>query len=362
MVPTEILAEQHFKSFINIFKTIGIPVGLQTGSTKLKNMQDYSIIIGTHALISKGLSFQNIGLAIVDEQHRFGVEQRAALKSKGINSHMLTMTATPIPRTVLLTLYGELDLSVLDEMPSGRIPVKTYLVPQEKRQSGYQWIQKKIQNEHIQTFIICPLIEVSESETMRSIKAAKHEFEHLKHIFPNLRLALLHGRMKAKDKNKIMNEFKNKKYDILVTTPVVEVGIDIPNATIILIEAAERFGLAQLHQLRGRVGRGKVQSYCFLLTEKTDKYILDRLQFFSKTKIGIKLSEYDLKKRGPGDLYGTKQHGYIDLKIASFHDIKLIEQARNAAGYFLHHYTDFKGYPELKKRINKIKNKDIIKN
>ena len=366
MAPTEILANQHYKTITNLFKNIPLKTALQTSSIKtikqnnkekqIINNKQYDIIIGTQALLNKKLSLNNVGLVIIDEQHRFGVHQRAILKEKALNPHLLTMTATPIPRTVSLTLYGELDMSIIDEIPKGRLSIKTYLVPQAKRENAYKWIAKLLKKEKVQVFIVCPLIEESEIETMKSVKAAKKEFDHLKNnVFNDFKVGLLHGKVKSKEKDKIMCDFKSKKYDILVTTPVVEVGIDIANACVMIIEAAERFGLAQLHQLRGRVGRGKKQSYCFLFTEKQEKSVISRLKMFTHTQNGIKLAEYDLKKRGPGEIFGIKQHGYKDLKVASFSDLKLIEKTKKAVYYFLKNNIDIKKYPELEKRVENFK-------
>lgn len=360
MAPTEILAQQHYQSFINLFSNLKDKnkpsISLITSSQKLSNLKnkktilDSDIIIGTHALISKKNQYKKVTLAIIDEQHRFGVKQRAELKSKGLNPHLLTMTATPIPRTIALTLYGELDFSTIKQMPKGRIPVKTFFIPKNKRLSCYNWIKSQIKENNAQVFIICPLIEESEKETMKSIKAAKKEYENLSKIFSGFKLSLLHGKMKSKEKEKIMNDFKNRKFDILVSTPVVEVGIDIPGATIILIEAAERFGLAQLHQLRGRVGRNNQQSYCFLFTEKEDRQTIEKLNLFAKIKDGEKLAEKDLEIRGPGDIYGTKQHGFLNLKIASFLDYSLIEKTKKAVLYFIKN-KNIENFENLKKRI-----------
>lgn len=360
MAPTEILAIQHYQTFCLLFRDTSFRVGLHTGSKKLKkNSSDFDVIIGTHALISQNVTFEKVGLVIIDEQQRFGVMQRSLLKEKGGAPHLLTMTATPIPRTVALTLYGELDLSIIDEMPKGRIPVKTFLVPLAKRGPGYLWMKKKIRQEHIQIFIVCPLIEESQTETMKSVRAAKTEFERLKdEVFPEFKVGLLHGKMKPKEKDSMMEEFKKHAYDILVTTPVVEVGIDIPNATIIMIEGAERFGLAQLHQLRGRVGRGTVQAYCFLFTEKEEKSILSRLHFFCRTQSGIQLAEFDFRVRGPGDMFGTKQHGYMDLKVASLTDLKLIEKTKHAVELFSQSYNK-RDFPEIQKRIESYRSKQI---
>lgn len=350
MAPTEILATQHYVTISSLFKNTPVAVGLQTSSKKIK--EEAHIVIGTHALFTKKLTFKKVGLVIIDEQHRFGVRQRALLKKKGLNPHLLTMTATPIPRTVALALYGELDLSVLDEMPKGRIPVKTYLVSKNKRAEGYQWILKKVRDENIQVFIICPLIEISEVETMKSVKAATKEYEYLaKQVFPTLRVALIHGRLKGKEKDRVMSAFKNHEYDILVATSVVEVGIDIPNANIMIIEGADRYGLAQLHQLRGRVGRSDKQSYCLVFTESTQLQVLERLSYFAKNISGSKLAEFDLKQRGPGDLYGIKQHGFDALQIASLSDYLLIEKTKHAVGEFLK-LSSVDQIPALKKRID----------
>lgn len=355
MAPTEILALQHYATISRLFKDTEIKVGLHTGSQKIKKTKGkfetmpYDIVVGTHALISENLSFSRVGLVVIDEQHRFGVAQRASLKNKGLNPHLLTMTATPIPRTVMLTIYGELDLSVIDEMPKGRLPIKTYVVGGEKQKDAFHWIKKQMNQEKIQVFFIYPLIEESESETLKTIKAATKEYEYLKQtVFPEYKLGLLHGRMKPKEKEEVMAKFKNKDFDILVSTSVVEVGIDVPNATIIVIEGAQRFGMAQLHQLRGRVGRGDKQSYCLLFTDTKEGR--DRLKYFSQTTNGMKLAEYDLRTRGPGDLYGRRQHGYSDLKIADLADLPLIEQTKMAVSYFISHYT-LHDYTLLAQRI-----------
>lgn len=355
MAPTEILTQQHFNTISKLFKKYGLKVGIQTGSKKIKKeeLSKYDIIVGTQALLNKSLEFKKVGFVVIDEQHRFGVAQRALLKQKGINPHLLTMTATPIPRTVALTLYGELDLSVIDEMPAGRIPIKTYLVSKHKRSDAYRWIEKEIKTKGCQVFIICPLIEESEIETMTSVKAAKKEYENLKNqVFKDLKVCLLHGKMKSSEKEEIMTDFKNKKYDVLVSTSVVEVGIDIPNATIMVIEGAERYGLAQLHQLRGRVGRGQDQSYCLLFTSDHENPNSGRLKFFAINTSGLKIAEFDFKIRGPGQIYGIKQHGYLDLKIADLSDLKLVEQSRNAVYYFLNHYK-LHEFPIIKDKVKK---------
>ncbi len=357
LAPTEILAQQHYKTLLTLFTHSALnhrpSIALYTGSSKPKKheIDTKDIIIGTHALFAAKSLFSSVGLVIVDEQHKFGVAQRAQLKEKGINPHLLTMTATPIPRTIMLALYGELDVSAIDEMPAGRMKTKTYLVANHKRENAYAWIKKQIQTSGIQAFIVCPLIDESDKETLKSVKAAKNEFIKLqKTYFMECRVGMLHGRMKSHEKNTIMHDFSHKKIDILISTPVVEVGIDIPNATIIIIEASERFGLAQLHQLRGRVGRGDKQSYCFLFTEKNNPIIEKRLKIFATTHNGFELAEYDLKLRGAGELYGKKQHGASQLKIADLTDFPLIEEAKKAMSDFLPVYI--KGdFPVLQKRL-----------
>jgi len=265
------------------------------------------------------------------------------------------MTATPIPRTVALSMYGDLDLSYIDEMPIGRKKVKTWLVPPIKRKRAYKWIEKEIIKNKSQAFVICPFIE--ESESMVTVKAATVEFERLKkNEFPKLKLGILHGKLKSKEKEKVLTDFKDKKFDILVATPVVEVGIDISNATIILIEASDRFGLSQLHQLRGRVGRGDKQSYCLLFSESKSEKTLERLRAMEKISFGAELAELDLKLRGPGQLFGTLQHGIPKLKIASFSDFPLIKKAKSEADKI---YPKLKEFPDLEQKINEINTKQI---
>jgi len=346
MAPTEILANQHYSTLKTLLTPLDVPIELVTASHKpnarknnvareqRNNENIPKVIVGTHSLLYQEFDSGYVGLVIVDEQHRFGVEQRALLAKKGDCPHFLTMTATPIPRTITLTLFGDLELSVIDEMPLGRLKVKTWVVPKEKRGKAYEWIRDRIKDTPEQAFIICPLIE--ESETLSTIKAATKEFELLtKVVFPDLRLGLLHGRMKSKEKDQILEEFKKGNLDILVATPVVEVGLDIPNATIMLVEGADRFGLAQLHQLRGRVGRSNRQSYCFLFTENEIHPIVERLKSLERTNVGMELAEIDLKIRGPGEIYGTRQHGFPDLRVASFSNLNLIQRTRQSAIDFL---------------------------
>lgn len=351
MAPTEILAHQHYQTLKLLLNPLGVKISLITGTHKKAPKDDRppDLIIGTHALLYQTAQFTKLGLVIIDEQHRFGVEQRSRLIQRGLSPHVLTMTATPIPRTIALTLYGDLDLSCITEMIPGRKKVKTWVVPDYKRNAAYQWIKNKIKADNEGCFIVCPLIE--RSETLLTVRAAVSEFERLKNeVFPDLRLGLLHGRLKASEKEAVIRQFKEGTLDILVSTPVVEVGIDIPRATIMVIEAAERFGLAQLHQLRGRVGRADKESFCLLFTDDPTKESLERLKAMEKIYIGMELAELDLKLRGPGEIYGTAQHGFFDLKIASFSDLPLIEETKRAA---LAVIPNLNQYPYLKDKIKK---------
>ncbi len=354
MAPTEILAGQHFKSISRMLTvmgtaeqqedsacsftgitakplTVALLISDVKGSAKkaLKEKLaagEIDIIIGTHALIEKEIRFARLGLAVIDEQHRFGVEQRSALRQKGFNPHMLVMTATPIPRTLALTLYGDLDLSVIDELPPGRQVIKTKWFSPVQRESAYKFLRKQVSEGH-QGFIICPLVEESDSIQAR---AAVEEFARLSsQVYPDLRLALLHGRMPAAAKESVMKAFNLHETDILVSTAVVEVGIDVPNATVMMIESADRFGLSQLHQFRGRVGRGAAQSYCMLMTENPSEIAKQRLDIIETTQDGFKLADEDLKLRGPGEFFGTRQSGLPDLRMAKLSDTALLELARN---------------------------------
>ena len=368
MAPTEILASQHYSTISNLLKPFGISVGIYTGSKKFDKGKGVSgkgkgkklspspftlypdVIIGTHALLSDKLNIPDTGLIIIDEQKRFGVEQRTILRNRAKLPHFLTTTATPIPRTVALTLYGDLDLSTIDELPIGRKEIKTFVVPNKKREDAYKFLEKKV-SEGDQIYIITPLIE--ESETLQSARAAKAEYERLqKEVFPNLRLGLLHGRLKGQEKDAVMQDFKDKKLDILVSTSVVEVGMDITNATIMMIESAERFGLSQLHQLRGRVGRGLKQSYCFLFSEVEIPQTVRRLKFLETIHEGMKLAELDLKIRGGGEIFGLKQSGRFEFKIANFSDIQLVEKTQAAARRLLDLDQSLDKYPYIKARLH----------
>lgn len=336
MAPTEILATQHYETFKKFLEPLNIKVSLTTGSQK---GEDADIEIGTHALLFKERNMP--GLVIIDEQHKFGVEQRSKLlyehdketkKFKNVSPHLLTMTATPIPRTLALTIYGDLEISTITEMPVGRQKVSTKVVLPNKRMAAYNWVRNQIIDSKLknQAFIVCPLIEESEHESMQNIKAATKEFENLsKDVFKDLKVELLHGKMKPKEKEKIISEFKSGKLNVLVSTPVIEVGIDIPSATIVAIETSERFGLASLHQTRGRVGRGSEKSYCILFTESKNPSTLRRLKLLETTHNGLKLAEEDLNIRGQGEVFGTRQSGKLNMKLADLMNIELIRKVKN---------------------------------
>jgi len=355
MAPTEILAQQVFAVFTKYLSPFGINTALQTGTNEQLSTINYQlcpIIVGTHALLHRPQLFNKLALVIIDEQHRFGVQQRGQLLTNNndqLTPHLLTMTATPIPRSLALTFYGHLDISIIDEMPPGIKPTKTWLVPEEKREAGYNWIREQLAaGLKNQAFIICPLIEESEHENFEDIKAVTTEFERLKKIFPKFKLGLLHGKIKSREKEKIIDDFRAGETQILVTTPVVEVGIDIPQANIIVIEGAQRFGLASLHQLRGRVGRAGQDSFCLLFSSKHTPSTQYRLRALTKHHSGLELAELDLKMRGPGELYGLKQHGVPELKMASLSDLKLIKNTRAAAEEVL---NNPKKYPQLAEKI-----------
>jgi len=359
MAPTEILAKQHYATFVKTLTKYNLNVQFISGSTTKKMKEDVirqmktgtvDIVIGTHSLIQEDIEFKNLGLAIIDEQHRFGVKQREILKSYN-SPHLLSMTATPIPRTLAIVVYGDQDLSVIDEMPKGRQEIITRVVPENKRTEAYRWIEDQITKGR-QAFVICPLID--ESDTIE-VKSVTQEYSHLQEfIFPNLKLGLLHGRLKQEEKDEVMEDFKNNKINILVSTSVVEVGIDVPNATIMLIEGSERFGLSQLHQFRGRVGRGVHQSYCFLFTGNLSEEGKTRMQSMEKYSSGFKLAEIDMQLRGPGEVYGVRQSGIPDLKMASLTDLVNIEKARNSASRIIDIDPLLKTFPKLAAKITEI--------
>jgi len=337
LAPTEILAGQHYHKLVKMLKSFGVSIDLLTASTsrerKRAGLIGDDLIVGTHALIEEKVKFRNLGLVIIDEQHRFGVEQRARLIKKGFSPDILVMTATPIPRSLALTLYGDLDRSIIDELPPGRLPVKTYFVPENKRFDAYEFMRLKV-GEGRQIFVICPLVEESEQ---LDLKAAKDEAQRLqREIFPELKIGLMHGRLKSEEKDRIMQDFHEKKIDILVSTTVIEVGIDIPNATVMVIEHAERFGLSQLHQLRGRIGRGTEQSFCFLIGNPRTPEARARMKAMIDMSDGFKIAEADLRLRGPGDFYGVRQSGLPNFRVADIiRDEKILQDARAAAAEFI---------------------------
>ena len=338
MAPTAILAEQHYQSITKMLKDYNLKIGLLTGSMKNKDKTEVleqikngtiDIVIGTHALIQDSVEYHNIGIVITDEQHRFGVRQRACLSQKGENPHILVMTATPIPRTLALILYGDLDISLIDEMPPGRRKIKTYSVDNNMRERINNFVHKNV-TQGRQVYIICPLVEDSEDIEAKSTVTLAEDIA--KKDFRDLRVGLLHGKLKPSLKESIMKEFVEGRIDILVSTTVVEVGVDVPNATIMIIENAERFGLSQLHQLRGRVGRGEEQSYCILYNESNSDIARERMKVMADNDDGFIISEKDLELRGPGEFFGLRQHGIPELKIANlYQDIELLKVAQQAA-------------------------------
>ncbi len=358
MAPTQILSHQHFQTLSQAFADFHIPVTLVTGSTQRKaTTRDTapSVLVGTHALLSENVDLADTGLIVIDEQQRFGVGQRSLLRRKAKTSttpHLLTMTATPIPRTIAQTIYSNLDLTVIAEMPKGRQKIKTWVVPPHKREAAYTWMATQMKDTKSQAFIVCPLIE--DSETSTTVKAATSEYQRLgKDVFPHMKLGLLHGRLKQTEKEKIITAFTRGTIDILVTTPVVEVGIDIPNAHIMLIEAADRFGLAQLHQLRGRVGRSSSASYCLLFTEAENEESRQRLKLLETIHNGPELAQRDLTLRGPGDILGTRQHGLPDLKIAKLTDPVLLGAAVAAADELVRTDPALSAFPLLREILKK---------
>jgi len=366
MAPTEVLARQHMQSISQLIETyeaqfpLEKPINIQllVGSLKpkeKKTVQDavnngqVDIVVGTHALIQESVRFPRLGLAVVDEQHRFGVKQREILMKQG-SPHVLNMTATPIPRTLAMVAYGDHDLSVINEMPPGRQVIVTKIVPPEHRTQVNRFIADKIRKGE-QVYVICPLIDDSEKLEVKSVKA---EYERLHIVFPEFKIGLLHGRLKSEEKEAVMKEFKEKEIDILVSTSVIEVGVDVPNATIMLIEGAERFGLSQLHQFRGRVGRGKKQSYCFLCTSPDAQGSYERLKAMTEYSDGFKLAEIDLKLRGPGEVYGVRQSGIPDLKIATMTNGVLVVRVRKAAENMIDRVDK---YPILQSMLVRLRNK-----
>jgi ATP-dependent DNA helicase RecG len=381
MVPTEILAKQHFQAFLRFLKNFETRIGLLTSkeaqvfslfySLKISKEKmikkiengEIKILIGTHALLNEKISFQNLALVVLDEQHRFGVEQRAKLikhskerKKANFLPHFLSMTATPIPRTLALAFYGDLDFSILDEMPKGRQKVETKIVLPRERDKVYAFVREEIKRGK-QIFVICPRIEGSQDDSEREeIKAVEKEFEKIsKEIFPEFKCAMLHGKMKGKEKERVMKDMFEKKIDILVSTSVVEVGIDIPGATIILIEGAESFGLAQLHQLRGRVGRREEKGFCFLFLEKFSEKAYKRLKALLESENGLQLAEKDLKIRGPGEFLGQRQWGIPDVAMKALTNESLVKKAKERAKEILERDPELENYPLLKQKLEKMK-------
>ena len=361
MAPTEILAIQHYNSLSKLLSPFGIKIALLTGSTTAKNRRELvsdiasgeiNLVCGTHALIEKDVEFNNLALVITDEQHRFGVSQRASLISKGAYPHTLIMSATPIPRSLALTIYGDLDISILDEVPSGRKAVKTYLIDSAKRERAFGFLEKEIQSGR-QIYIVCPAVD----ESILEIESAIQYHQKLCSVFKNRSVALLHGKMKSKEKDIIMTDFKNGKIDILVSTTVIEVGVDVANASVMMIENADRFGLSQLHQLRGRVGRGNDQAYCILVSDSNSETAKERLKIMCKTNDGFEISKHDLKQRGPGDFFGDRQHGLPPMKSADLiSDSFLLEKAQSYSAQILSKdpKLSLPEHQELKNRVNSL--------
>ena len=360
MAPTEILAEQHYRSLAPLLEPLGIPCALLTASTKAKERRalnerlrsgELSLVIGTHALLSPDVQYQNLGLVVTDEQHRFGVDQRAALSAKGDDPHLLVMSATPIPRTLALMIYGDLDVSILNELPPGRQKINTFAVPLSYHERIYAFLRKLVA-EGRQAYIVCPMVAEND-ELPDERKAVTAYAETLqKEVFPDLRIAPIHGKMKPKEKDAVMRAFAAHEIDVLVSTTVIEVGVDVPNAALMLIENAECFGLSQLHQLRGRVGRGRHKSYCVLVSDNKGEENKQRLKVMSSTSDGFAIAEEDLKLRGPGDFFGSRQHGLPSLRVADLScDLSLLHETQSAAEQLLAADPALKNHPLLKARV-----------
>ena len=363
MAPTELLAEQHYRSLAPLLEPLGVSCALLTAATKVRERRalsarlqsgELSLVIGTHALLSPDVQYRALGLVVADEQHRFGVDQRAALSAKGKHPHLLVMSATPIPRTLALMVYGDLDVSVLNELPPGRQPVDTFSVPSSYRPRIYAFLRRLVA-EGRQAYIVCPMV-MENGEQPDERKAVSAYAETLqKEIFPDLRIAPLHGRMKPKEKESVMRAFAAGEIDVLVSTTVVEVGVDVPNAALMLIENAECFGLSQLHQLRGRVGRGPYQSYCILVSDHPSEENRQRLKVMSSTNDGFAIAEEDLRLRGPGDFFGSRQHGLPALRVADLScDLALLHEAQSAAEALLRSDPLLSAHPQLRARVEEL--------
>lgn len=360
MAPTEILAAQHFESLSKLFEETKIKIALLTGSTKAKDKKnikqalidgDIDLIIGTHALIQNDVEFKNLALVVTDEQHRFGVEQRASLAMKGSNPHLMVMSATPIPRTLGLIIYGDLDISILDELPPGRQEIRTDVVNSAYHERIYKFIRNAVDEGH-QAYIVCSLVDEGETDLISAKEYAQKLSET---AFKGYNLGLLHGKMKPIEKDTVMNAFAKGDVDILVSTTVVEVGVDVPNATIMLIENADRFGLSQLHQLRGRIGRGKDKSFCILVSDNKSESSAERLRIMKQTNDGFKIADYDLKTRGPGDFFGKRQHGLPNLIIADMlEDMDTLKKCQSCAVQMLKDDSNLDKLPALRRQINKM--------
>lgn len=366
MAPTEILAAQHYEGLSKLFEQYGIHTVLLTGSLKAKERRrtleeiecgTAQVIIGTHAMIQKTVSFNRLGFVVADEQHRFGVEQRAKLMAKGNDPHMLIMSATPIPRTLALILYGDLDISVIDELPPGRKPVKTYSVNEQMRGRVYDFVHKNISG-GMQAYVVCPLVAETENS---DLKNAEELAERLTAAYPDIKIGLMHGKMKPKEKDEVMSGFVAGDINLLVATTVIEVGVNVPNANIMVIENAERFGLSQLHQLRGRVGRGGDSASCILITNSESEVTKKRMDTMCASNDGFYISEQDLKLRGPGDFFGTRQHGLPEMKIANlFEDKDILRLSQKAVKSILD--AGISQYPLLKKRCDDLLSAEVIMN
>lgn len=341
MAPTSILARQHYDSVAPMFEKLGLRTSLLIGSmtksekTRVLTMLregEIDVIIGTHALFQKDVEFKDLRLVITDEQHRFGVKQRSALASKGVNPHLLVMTATPIPRTLALIIYGDLDISIINELPPGRQKVDTFCIGENIRERMYNFIRKEVSSGH-KAYIVCPMVDENEELCLKSAVQYRTDLE--KNIFPDVKIGLIHGKMSESEKDEVMNSFAFGDVDILVSTTVIEVGVNVPSATLMVIENAERFGLSQLHQLRGRVGRGKDKSYCILIPSTLDDEIKKRMEIMTKTNDGFVISQTDLKLRGPGEFFGTRQHGLPPLKISSLLDMETLKKSSDAVAELL---------------------------